>query len=237
MMQAKTLVFSALVSSLLVVSGCQSTGGKDYHSVPVSDFHGTPLDRYEIGVKEHREYLEVNLDARDTQLRAAEVMKVRSFLDTYADVGHGPLVISMPKSAEAPQLAVGAVSEIREFAWEAGIDYNQMLGAAYDASGRLETPIIMAFKTYKAIAPECPSLAEIDLSNTVSNSETASFGCAVRSNMAAMIAEPADLLGRRAIEEGMIDRQRFQLELWLQGEPTAAARGPGETTSISSAVN
>ena len=237
MMQTKTFVFSALASGLLVLSGCQSNNGKDYHSVPVSDYSGTPLDRYEIGVKEHREYLEVNLDVRDTQLRVAEVMKVRGFLDTYADVGHGPLVISMPKSAEAPQLAVGAVSEIREFAWEAGIDYNQMLGAAYDASGRTSTPIIMAFKTYKAIAPECPSLAEIDLSNAVSNSETASFGCAVRSNMAAMIAEPADLLGRRALDAGMIDRQQFQLDLWLQGQPSATTRGPGESTAISSAVN
>ena len=237
MMQAKTLVFSALASGFLVLSGCQSNPGKDYHSVPVSDFSGTPLDRYEIGVKEHREYLEVKLDARDTQLRATEVMKVRGFLDTYADIGHGPLVISMPKSAEAPQLAVGAVSEIREFAWEAGIDYSQMLGAAYDASGRASTPIIMAFKTYKAIAPECPSLAEIDLSNAVSNSETARFGCAVRSNMAAMIAEPADLLGGRVLEERMAARQLYQLDLWLQGEPSAATRGPGESTAISSAVN
>lgn len=236
MMHAKTLVFSALAGGLLVLTGCQSKG-ENHHEVPVSDFYGTPLDRHEIGVKEHREYLEVQLDARDTQLRASEVMKVRSFLDTYASVGHGPLVISMPKSAEAPQLAVGAVSEIREFAWETGIDYNQMLGAAYDASGRRSTPIIMAFKTYKAIAPDCPSLAEIDLSNAVSNSETATFGCAIRANMAAMIAEPADLLGGRALEDGLITRQQFQLELWLQGQPTAAARGPGESTAISSAVN
>ena len=187
MMQARSIILSALAGGLLMLSGCQSKGSAP-HKVPISDFHGTPLDRFQIGVKENREYLEVKLDPRDTQLRVSEVMKVRSFLDKYADVGHGPLVISMPKHAEAPQLAVGAVSEIREFAWEAGIGYNEMLGAAYDATGRSSTPIIMAFKSYEAIAPDCPSLSEIDISNAVSNSELPSFGCAVRANMAAMIA-------------------------------------------------
>ncbi|MEM7330270.1 MAG: CpaD family pilus assembly lipoprotein [Pseudomonadota bacterium] len=238
MKHAKTLVFSALAGSLLTLSGCQSLGGGNAHQgVPISDFHGTPLDRYEIGVEERREYLEVQLDSRDTQLRVSEVMKVRAFLDKYADVGHGPLVISMPKKAEAPQLAVGAVSEIREFAWEAGIEYEQMLGAAYDASGRTATPVVMAFKTYEAIAPECPSLAEIDISNAVSNSEMATFGCAVRANMAAMIAEPADLLGGRELTEGFAARQQFQLDLWLQGQPTPSTRGDGESTAISTAVN
>jgi len=55
--------------------------------------------------------------------------------------------------------------------------------------------------------------------------------------MAAMIAEPADLLGGRALDEGLVDRQQYMLDLWLQGQPTAATRGPGESTAISSAVN
>lgn len=236
MMQAKTIVLSALAGGLLVLSGCQSNNNP-LHEVPVSDYYGTPLDRYQIGVKEQREYLEVKLDPRDTQLRATEVMKVRAFIDKYADDGHGPLVISMPKDAEAPQLAVGAVSEIREFAWEAGVSYDHLLGAAYDATGRTSSPIIMAFKSYKAIAPDCPSLAQIDIANAVSNSETATFGCAVRSNMAAMIAEPADLLGERELTDGSAARQLYQLDLWLRGEPTPSARGEGESTAISQAVN
>jgi pilus assembly protein CpaD len=236
MKTSKTIIFTALVGSLFAVAACQSKGPTNPH-VPMVDYYGTPLDRHQIGVKERREYLEVNLDARDTQLRAAEVMKVRNFLSKYKDVGHGPLVISMPKSAQAPQLAVGAVSEIREFAWEAGVDYHQMLGAAYDASGKSMTPIVMAFKTYEAIAPDCPSMAEFDIANAVSNTELPTFGCAVRANMAAMIAEPADLLGTRPLEDGSFARQQIQLDLWLQGQPTPSQRGDGETATISNAVN
>lgn len=234
MMQAKTILFSAVAGSLMVLTGCQTDIGSG--NVPIENFYGTPLDRHEIGVKQHKEYLEVSLDSRDTQLRISEVMKVRSFLDKYADVGHGPLVISMPKRAQNPQLAVGAVAEIREFAWETGINYDRILGAAYNADGRAATPVVMAFNTYKAVAPDCPSLAGIDMSNAVSNSELPSFGCAVRTNMAAMIAEPADLLGERELSEGYLARQQFQLDLWLQGQPTPSARGEGETTAISTAV-
>ncbi len=236
MMKAKTIVISAVAGGVFALTGCQSVGDGP-NQVPVSDFYGTPLDRYEIGVKERREYLEVKLDPRDTQLRISEVMKVRAFLDKYADKGHGPLVISMPKRAEAPQLAVGAVSEIREFAWEAGINYEQMLGAAYDASGKSSTPIVMAFKSYEAIAPDCPNLSQVDIANSDSNSEMQTFGCAVRTNMAAMIAEPADLFGERQLEDGMAARQQYQLDLWLQGQPTPSSRGEGETTAISNAVN
>lgn len=235
MMQAKTILLSAVAGSLMVLTGCQSGSGSS--NVPIENFYGTPLDRHEIGVKQHKEYLEVNLDSRDTQLRISEVMKVRSFVDKYADVGHGPLVISMPKSAQNPQLAVGAVAEIREFAWEAGINYESILGAAYNADGRSQTPVVMAFNTYKTVAPDCPSLADIDMANAVSNSVLPTHGCAVRTNMAAMIAEPADLLGERELTEGHLARQQFQLDLWLQGQPTPSTRGDGESTAISNAVN
>jgi len=234
MTKQRTRFASAMVGTLLFAAACQSSGAPTH--VPVEYFSGTALDRHEIGVTQHTEYLEVNLDARDTQLRLEEVAKVRSFLDQYADVGHGPLVVSMPKHAENPQLAVGAVSEIRELAWEAGISYEAMLGAAYDASTRAQTPIVMAFKTYKAVAPDCGSLAEIDIADATSNNDLPTLGCAIRTNMAAMIAEPADLLGGRELSEGDKVRRGAQLVLWQQGQTTAASRTDGESAVVSTAV-
>jgi pilus assembly protein CpaD len=234
MMQRKSLLISVALGSLVWVSGCQSNDAPQHLTAEM--YHGTLLDRHQIGVTQHTEYIEVKLDARDTQLRISEIMKVRDFLRAYVDVGHGPLVISMPQSAENPQLAVGAVAEIREFAWEAGIGYEAMLGAAYDASERNETPIVMAYKSYKAVAPKCRSLADIDMSDATSNTDLPTLGCAVRTNMAAMIAEPADLLGERELSEGDLLRRSMQLDLWRQGQPTPAARGESESTAISTAV-
>jgi len=235
MMHRKPLLLTAAFAGLALIAGCQSNDNTPAH-LTAQMYHGTLLDRHEIGVTQHKEYLEVQLDARDAQLRISEVMKVRDFLHQYVDVGHGPLIISMPQSAENPQLAVGAVAEIREFAWEAGIGYEAMLGAAYDASVREQTPIVMAFKTYKAVAPQCKSLAQIDMANAETNTDLPTLGCAVRTNMAAMIAEPADLLGQRDLSEGDLLRRSTQLDLWRQGQPTPAARADSETTAISTAV-
>ena len=234
MTKTNTLLTAAALGTVVFLSACQSNGAPSH--VPASYFNGTPLDRHQIGVTQHTEYLEVVMDPRDTQLRLGELSKVRSFLDQYADVGHGPLVVSMPKHAENPQLAVGAVSEIRQLAWEAGISYEAMLGAAYDASGRAKTPIVMAFRTYKAVAPECQSLAELDLSDGTSNSDLPTLGCAIRTNMAAMIAEPADLLGGRELSEGDKVRRATQLQLWQQGQATAASRTDAESAVVSTVV-
>lgn len=231
----KQLLIGAALSGAMIIAGCQSNDSAGH--APAEYYTGTTLDRNAIGVTQHTEYLEVQLDDRDTQLRISELMKVRDFLDTYTDVGHGPLVISMPHDASNPQLAVGAVAELRQLAWEAGVGYESLLGAAYDSDGRATTPIIMAFKTYKAVAPKCTSLAQLDVSNAVSNSDLPSLGCAVRTNMAAMIAEPSDLLGSRDLDEGDLDRRSRQLEMWRNGESSAAVRTDAESAIVSTAVN
>ena len=234
MLKQKHLLIGAALGGLALLSACQSGPPSN---VPTEYFTGTTLDRNAIGVKEHTEYLEVQMDPRDTQLRIPEVMKVQGFLDSYTDIGHGPLVVSMPRDGDNPQLAVGAVSEIRDLAWEAGVGYEEMLGAAYDANGRSATPIVMAFKTYKAIAPDCPTMGELDVTNAISNSDLPSLGCAIRTNMAAMIAEPADLLGKREFDEGDLMRKNVQLDLWRQGSGTAATRSAAESAIVSNAVN
>lgn len=223
------------LGSVVLITGCQS---KEYKgNVPVEYFQGTTLDRHEIKVAERTHYLEVNLDPRDSQLRLDEISKVRGFLADYNYSGHGPLVVSMPKYAENPQLAVGAVAEIRELAWEAGIEYEEMMGAAYNATGKRATPVVMAFKSYKTIAPDCPSLAQIDVANAVSNSDLPSLGCSVRSNMAAMIAEPADLLGGREMTASDVARRELQLEQWRNGQNTASVRSADESGAVSQVIN
>lgn len=235
MLKQRQFLIGTALAALALVSACQSDRAPG--NVPAEYFTGTTLDRNAIGVTQHTEYLEVQLDPRDTQLRIPELIKVQNFLDAYADVGHGPLVISMPRDGATEQLAVGAVAEIRQLAWEAGVSYENMMGAAYDANGRSVAPIVMAYKTFRAKAPDCPSLNELDVTNAASNSDLPSLGCAVRTNMAAMIAEPADLLGNRDLDEVDLNRRNAQLNLWRQGQTTAAIRTDAESAVVSNAVN
>ena len=222
-----------ILLSCAVATACQSGPGP----VPVEYLEGTALDRNEIKVAQKTEYLEVNLNPLDSQLRLEEVAKIKTFLAAYKSHGHGPLIMSLPENAPNPQLAVRAVAEARDLAWQSGVEYTEIAGGSYNASGRPNAPMIMAFRAYDAIAPDCPSRATLNYADASSNADLPTLGCAIRTNMAAMIADPADLLGARELEIGDGGRRTDQLAKWREGAVTAAERSDAESAVLSSAVN
>ncbi|MEQ9316824.1 MAG: CpaD family pilus assembly lipoprotein, partial [Henriciella sp.] len=98
-------------------------------------------------------------------------------------------------------------------------------------------PMVLGFRAYKAIAPDCQQKAAFDFSDASSNNDMPSLGCSVRVNMAAMIADPADLLGNRPLEPGDLARRQVQLQLYREGQATGATRGEEESGTVSTAVN
>ena len=181
--------------------------------------------------------IEVSILPGDSQLRREEIYKIEAFLADYKSVGHGPLMLSIPSEHANEQLMISAAADIRDMGWHAGIEYDQIDGSAYDAGGRGNAPILLAFKRYTAVRPDCPTWASVDAMDAVSNNDGPVLGCAVRTNMAAIIADPADLMGVRALEDGDTERVAQQLQRWRLGETTNAARGEAESGAVSSAVN
>lgn len=230
----KSLAVLGTAIGLASTTGCASNSGP---AVPVEYLEGTALDRHDITVSEKTEYLEIVLNPSDTQLRITDKNKIRSFVQGYVESGHGPLIMSMPQGSPNPQLSVQAVAEAREIAWEYGVDYEQIAGGAYDARSKGSgAPLVLAYTAFKANAPDCLSLATQDFSDATSNNELETFGCSIRANMAAMIADPADLFGERELDEGDIDRQGVVLGKYRAGEPTGSTRTDDEDGSIATAV-
>ena len=232
----KSVIMAGTALGLLGLAGCASSGDK--RTVPVSYLEGTPLDRHDIGVKERTEFLEIKLNAYDTQLSSQDTRRIKRFLSAYTDHGHGPLIMSMPANSQNPQFAVNATKAARAMAWEHGVEYDEIAGRTHDAkSGDTMAPLILAFQAYEAVAPDCVSLATIDFSNATSNNELPSFGCAIRKNQAAMIADPADLLGSRELDPGDLLRRQVILERFREGAQSHADRSSDERAGISDAVN
>jgi len=98
-------------------------------------------------------------------------------------------------------------------------------------------PMILAYQAYDAIAPECASKASIDFSDVASNNTLPTLGCSVRTNLAAMIADPADLLGSRELGASDNARRDVILEKFRLGESTASVRSGQESGAISNAVD
>ena len=230
----KTFALLGTAIGLMGATGCASNSGSP---VPTEYLEGTPLDRNEITVSKKTEYMEVVLNPADTQLRISDKDRIRAFVSGYVENGHGPLIMSMPKGSPNPQLSLQAVTEARAIAWEYGVEYKEIQGGTYDARSKgTGAPLVLAYTAFRANAPECQSLSTIDLADATSNNELPTLGCAVRTNMAAMIADPADLFGERDLEEGDIDRRGVILGQYRAGEPTGAERAQDESGAVSTAV-
>ena len=227
-----TYVFAA--GAAAVLSACASSAPSN---VPAAYLEGTALDRNAIDVQKKTEFLEVAIHPQASELSLVDKGNIRNFVASYRDHGHGPLIMSLPESTANPQLAVAAVAEARAIAYEAGVDYEEISGTSHGEGSMVSEPMILAFQSYEAIAPDCPSLATIDFADMSTNNELPTLGCAVRSNLAAMIADPADLLGTRPLDQGDPLRRSVILQKFREGEATASTRTDQESGTVSQAVS
>lgn len=226
--------FLALGAGLAALGACASYAPT---AVPENYLEGTELSRNEVGVVQRAEFLEVAIPAEASQLSDADRARIRSFVGAYAQSGHGPLVLSLPQATANPQLAVTAVAEARSIAWEKGIQYDEITGEAHGAGATESQPMILAFQAYDAVAPDCASKATLDFSDVSSNNTLPTLGCSVRTNLAAMIADPADLLGDRPLGPSDNARRDIILQKFRRGESTASVRSVQESGAVSKAVD
>ncbi|MEL7452636.1 MAG: CpaD family pilus assembly protein [Pseudomonadota bacterium] len=204
-------------------------------AVPVEYLDKPVFERHDIGVKERTEVLKIELDPQNTTLPGVDRRRIESFLRAYNDYGHGPLTMLLPEGSANPQNTVRAVTDARNLAFAYGVEYHEIDGGSSIAT---EGPAIlyMSFKRFEAIAPECQSFGEVDFGATRSNNDLPTLGCSVRTNMAAMIADPSDLLGQRELEPGDAVRRQITFDQYRAGESTASERNEGESGTVSESV-
>lgn len=223
----------ALGAGAVTITACASVAPT---AVPAAYLQTSPLDVNAIQVEKRTEFLEVSIDAYASELSSSERARIREFLGGYVKRGHGPLVLSLPQVSANPQLAVAAIAEARAIAWDMGVEYEEMSGTAHGSRSSASEPMILAYQSYEAIAPHCPPKSTIDFSNIDSNNHLPTLGCSVRTNLAAMIIDPGDLLGSRPLDPSDLSRREVILEKFRAGQPTASERSNQESGAVSSAV-
>ncbi len=224
--------------SALSLGACSSGGaGSSTGPVPAEYLEGSPLDRNAIEVVKRTEFLEVDIHPEASTVSDADRRRIGAFIGAYQSTGQGPLIVSLPVSSANPQLAVAATAEARTIAYERGVKYEEIAGTTHGEGSGLNEPLVMAYQTYEAIAPDCKSFAEINVADVTSNNELPNFGCAVRTNLAAMIADPSDLLGNRPLDAGDPVRRSIILDKFRNGESTGAERSDDESGTVSEAVS
>ena len=220
------------LAALSALAACATTAPdlKDGPATPTS------ADNHRIEVEQSSERIALHVAPGDSALRQEDAMELELFARSYIRAGHGPIVVSVPDSGDNAQAAAYLAQNARLRLVEVGVPYETIAGATYDASGAADAPVVLSFARYVATAPECAPLWEQDLAHPDSNQPWESFGCSTNANLAAMIADPADLLGPRAEAPRDSGRRAVVFDRYRQGQPTGATRAPGETATISNAI-
>jgi pilus assembly protein CpaD len=152
----------------------------------------------------------------------------------YRAYGHGPLVMSTPSGANDG--AARTAQAARMALVDKGVPYAAISGSTYDATGRAGAPILLSFTRYEAAPPPCKPVWSENLAATFTNQVSENFGCSINANLAAMVTDPADLNGPRAVDPRDATRRDAVLDKYREGQPTGASRSEDERVTISKSV-
>ena len=105
----------------------------------------------------------------------------------------------------------------------------------YEASTAEGAPMIVSFASYEAKGPKC-GLEWDSFTKSATNKPNNNFGCAVTANIAAMVANPADLAVARQTDPADAQRRETVLGKYRAGAVTSGAKDDQAGGSVSTAV-
>lgn len=189
-----------------------------------------PAQRHPIIVTQQPSNLNLSVAKGSQGLSPSQRADVAEFASRYraADAGNSRLVISAPSGSANETAALDAVDDVRHILAGSGFSDSNIAVEAYPANGGAQAPVRISYLRYVAEAPECGRSWSENLAIDHRNVGHPNFGCAGQRNLAAMIANPADLLGPRGVDQRSSERRDTITQKWVKGETTAAQKSEDE---------
>jgi pilus assembly protein CpaD len=212
----------ALVSLTALVTGCRTTSSEEIVSSIPNDYR----QRHPIAVREKTQTMTVFIGDRRGGLTPTQRAEVGTVASNWRHDATGGIVIEIPVGAPNEQAATGAAREIRSILGAAGVPHHAIEIRPYrtEEPTRLGTVRI----NYPRMAAETGpcGLWPHDVGPTYdpvywSNKPYWNHGCANQRNLAAQVANPADLVQPRAEAPVLAARRQTVIEKYRKGEATA----------------
>ena len=226
---------AAVLAASLALGGCMTD--MDYYEIGSPYAPNSPAERYPIAVTDARVSVEIPVHKNMSRLPADVRADVQRFLSEFRSSGTGHLVIVKPRRARHRTSMAVAISEIRTMISAAGINPHAVVYKNYPKGAAGTTaPITLAFESFVAIPPECGDWSQ-NLAVTYSNEAHPNFGCAAQHNLAAMVANPNDLITPRAMTPKHTGRRDVVIEQYRVGAGTEADTSAASDNGISEVGN
>lgn len=194
----------AAISLAAVLTSCAARPDRVTTSSVPDDYR----TRHPITLAEVQHSLDVPIGSGERKLTTSLRDLVRGFAQDYLALSKSTVSIAVPASSANAGAAHNVKGEIRRVLVEAGVKSNHIVLTSYNpADASASAPIRLSFVAVTAITGDCGQWPTDIFGPTIrDNTNWENFGCATQQNLAAQIANPADLVGPRGMTP--IDAQR-----------------------------
>jgi pilus assembly protein CpaD len=189
----------------------------------------TPTEQYSITVTQGVD--EIQLAPHPEGVSDAQAKALAELVSRWRDADASVITIRAPASGtEAMYRATAGVQSALE---QMGVRSSQIQVTSYD--GGADAPIGVGFLGYQAKGPDCGQDWD-DYTKTGDNRVNKNFGCAVTANIAAMVANPGDLVAPRPMGSSDATRRETIIGKYHTGAISSTPQDPQADGAISGAI-
>ena len=193
----------------------------------------TPTEHYQArAVAEPRE---VRLAVHAQGLSGPQGDALAQFAQDWAEAEGGTITLRAPTGGPDAGAAFRTVEGARSFLIDQGVPADRLIVTGYDAKGAPGGVLYIAYEAYRVAPLSCGKNWD-NIARSMTNQVQSNFGCAVTANMAAQIANPADLV--RPQHSTPIDaaRRATVLDKYRKGQSTASDKDDQAKGVVSDAI-
>jgi pilus assembly protein CpaD len=192
----------------------------------------SPTDRYPITVEPQIATMSVAVDDGMQRLAPGEADRIRAFAERWKARGQGMITAAAPSGSANRSAAMKALDEVEDILERAGVPSKAIDVTSYRADDD-RASIALSFMTLAASAADCGVDWSENLGWTPRNTPWPDFGCSTQHNLAALVADPRDLIEPRASSPADAARRSQVLENYRKGVVTQSQRNADDTGNVS----
>jgi pilus assembly protein CpaD len=172
----------------VTLAGCRPDPDDGYFAAMAE-----PAKRHPIVVTADKPTLELNVPRLALGLTPEGRFEVVKFMRKFKTAGEGRLLVSLPASRRGAKEVVASLEDIRLMAIRNGLPPHLMLVKYHGDVTPDGSVIRLSYHRIAAIAGDCGEW-DRDVGRNRENLPYPNFGCAQQKNLAAMVANPTDLI-------------------------------------------
>lgn len=174
-------------------------------------------------------YKSLKLSYSAAGLSNTDTSLLRAFVQDYTEHGNGSIAVSAPANEDSRGATLWFAEQINAM----GVSRDHILVATHDAPPG-DTKVEVDYVAYQARTAACGDWSE-NLAVTFENTTPRNFGCSVQQNIAAMVADPRDLMDPRPMEGSDASRRVTVIGHYELGEITQATKKTSDSGAEQSA--